>query len=147
MGVLSDWKSRVATQQQRNLSIRKYGKAPTELPDQWVGFDIDGVPVDKLTTPRSVWSRESKVNHLVVNETEGKFITVNQVTVGHNVVNEDGSDDKYVVKAEDSDIQPAQKSIKSSVDNARPEGIAKDWPSRVALQRQQLILSDHSKGP
>jgi hypothetical protein len=57
-GITSDWESRVAIQRQHNYSLRTSGMIPDAFPDQMVGFNDDGIPVDKLTTPREVWDRE-----------------------------------------------------------------------------------------
>jgi hypothetical protein len=57
-GIASDWESRVAIQRQHNYSLRTTGIIPVTFPDQMVGFNGDGIPVDKLTTPREVWDRE-----------------------------------------------------------------------------------------
>ncbi|KAL0056538.1 hypothetical protein AAF712_016857, partial [Marasmius tenuissimus] len=52
----SIWKNRVGLQRVRNSQQRTYGH--TEIPDQGIGFDEDGIPVDKSTTPREVWDRD-----------------------------------------------------------------------------------------
>ena len=57
LGVAKDWVSRIAIQHQRNASLRDFGFAPAGLPDQMVGYNVNGLPVDKLNTPREIWDR------------------------------------------------------------------------------------------
>ncbi|KAK1219919.1 hypothetical protein PQX77_017343 [Marasmius sp. AFHP31] len=54
------WVDRVAFQRMRNDDIRRYGQSA--VPDQGIGFDADLNPVDKHTTPRSVWDRGQRDN-------------------------------------------------------------------------------------
>src|ERR1700742_1057270 len=49
------WLSRVALQQLWNEDLRQTGKSSYE--DQGIGFNEDGIPVDKATTPHAVWDR------------------------------------------------------------------------------------------
>ena len=46
---------RVANQRLRNADLRATGES--NFPDQGIGFNEDGYPVDKATTPREVWDR------------------------------------------------------------------------------------------
>ena len=47
------WVDRVASQRLRNADLRATGES--NFPDQGIGFNEDGYPVDKATTPREVW--------------------------------------------------------------------------------------------
>ena len=49
----STWTDRVASQRLRNADLRATGES--NFPDQGIGFNEDGYPVDKATTPREVW--------------------------------------------------------------------------------------------
>ena len=51
----STWTDRVANQRLRNADLRAKGES--NFPDQGIGFNEDGYPVDKATTPREVWDR------------------------------------------------------------------------------------------
>lgn len=50
-----EWDNRVTGQQLRNQEIRE--NRQSTHPDQGIGFNEDGCPVDKATTPREVWDR------------------------------------------------------------------------------------------
>ncbi|KAE9391580.1 hypothetical protein BT96DRAFT_945272 [Gymnopus androsaceus JB14] len=49
------WENRVANQRLRNNDLRKSGVS--NIPDQGIGFNRSGYPVDKSHTPREVWVR------------------------------------------------------------------------------------------
>ncbi|KAE9392563.1 hypothetical protein BT96DRAFT_944529 [Gymnopus androsaceus JB14] len=49
------WENRVANQRLRNNDLRKSGVS--NIPDQGIGFNRSGYPVDKAHTPREVWER------------------------------------------------------------------------------------------
>ena len=49
------WKDRVANQRLRNADLRATGES--NFPDQGIGFNEDGCPVDKATTPHEVWDQ------------------------------------------------------------------------------------------
>ncbi|KAE9384332.1 hypothetical protein BT96DRAFT_1008187 [Gymnopus androsaceus JB14] len=49
------WEDRVATQRLRNTDLRISGVS--NIPDQGIGFNRSGYPVDKAHTPREVWER------------------------------------------------------------------------------------------
>jgi len=49
------WENRVATQRLRNKDLRYSGVS--NIPDQGIGFNRSGYPVDKAHTPREVWDR------------------------------------------------------------------------------------------
>ena len=51
----STWMDRVANQRLRNADLRATGES--NFPDQGIGFNEDGYPVDKATTPCEVWDR------------------------------------------------------------------------------------------
>ncbi|KIK51938.1 hypothetical protein GYMLUDRAFT_64536 [Collybiopsis luxurians FD-317 M1] len=51
-----DWASRVAIQHQRNSDL--YQRSVSAFADQQIGFNEDGFPVDKLTTPAEVWAKD-----------------------------------------------------------------------------------------
>ncbi|KAE9390229.1 hypothetical protein BT96DRAFT_1002466 [Gymnopus androsaceus JB14] len=55
------WENRVANQQLRNNDLRKSGVS--NIPDQGIGFNRSGYPVDKSHTPREVWVRREDMYH------------------------------------------------------------------------------------
>ncbi|KAJ3720047.1 hypothetical protein C8R42DRAFT_643332 [Lentinula raphanica] len=57
---IHSWTDRVAIQRQRNSDLRTKGSS--QFPDQMVGFNDDGLPIDKSTTDRSTWEHRSAVN-------------------------------------------------------------------------------------
>ncbi|KAJ3823907.1 hypothetical protein F5880DRAFT_1612454 [Lentinula raphanica] len=58
-GILS-WTDRVAIQRQQNSDLRSKGSS--QFPDQMVGFNDDGLPIDKSTTERSTWEHRSAID-------------------------------------------------------------------------------------
>lgn len=54
------WNDQVALQQLRNSDLRETGEST--IPDQGVGFNIDGYPVDKAKTPQFIWDRGSSTD-------------------------------------------------------------------------------------
>ncbi|KAL0565038.1 hypothetical protein V5O48_016993 [Marasmius crinis-equi] len=50
------WQDRVTLQRMRNNDRRQFGNS--NIPEQGIGFDEDGMPVEKETTPREVWDKQ-----------------------------------------------------------------------------------------
>ncbi|KAJ3966902.1 hypothetical protein EV361DRAFT_933252 [Lentinula raphanica] len=65
-GILS-WTDRVAIQRQQNSDLRSKGSS--QFPDQMVGFNDDGLPIDKSTTERSTWEHRSAIDEPVITPT------------------------------------------------------------------------------